>query len=325
METASGPENQIPKKNRSAGTSKNTAILLLCMGIAAFLWLIIKLSNTYTAYVPVALAYANLPDDRVAVRDLPDKSKVLVNATGFKLLMAKFKIVRITLPIAYRANQAQPYVLARSLQSELAGEMPPGYSLISFSPDTIHLQFDKKITKTVPVRLQGDIGYAKQFEGRDKPTVSPDSVTVSGPASILDTLRYWYTEPVNHPELKETHSGNIALQKPPYTSLSLSVGTVEYSIEVESYTQITREVNIELANVPRNKQVTPYPKKVKVFIHVGLSNLEAARNANITATANFDNVNLKKDRFVEVKLSGYPDYMKISGYEPRNIEFILYN
>lgn len=324
MEAANGSENKIPKKTRSAGTSRNTAILLLCMGVAAFLWLLIKLSATYTSHVPVTLVYANLPEDKVAVRDLPAKSKVLVNATGFKLLMANFQLVNITLPITYRENNTA-FLLARNLQNELAGDMPPGYQLISFSPDTIFLQFDVKATKKVPVRLLGEISYAKQFEGLAVPKLSPDSVTVSGPESVLDTLTHWPTELVKHTELKETKTGSVNLRKPTYSSITLSVDKADYEIGVESYTQITREIDIVLLNVPKNKNVTPYPKKVKVFVHVGLSNLDAARNASITATADFEEVNLKKDRFVGVKLSGYPDYMKISGFEPRNIEFIVYN
>lgn len=325
MEAPKEPEARIPKKTGSAGTSRNTAILLLCMGIAFFLWLLIKLSDNYSWRVPVSLVYTNLPDDRVPVRDLPTKSEVLVNTTGFKLLLARFRIVNITLPIAYRENRAQPYLLARNLQTDLASEMPPGYELLSFSPDTVFLQFDVKKTKKVPVRLNGQIEYAKQFEGEQSPVFSPDSVAISGPKSIMDTLRHWYTEPKDFEGLKETKTGKLKLAEPEYSSVTLEIDEVGYEIEVESFTQITREIEIELLNVPKNKQVTAYPKKIKVYIHVGLSRLDAARNANITATANFEKVNLKKDRFVEVRLSGYPDYIKISNYEPRNVEFIVYN
>jgi hypothetical protein len=325
MEAPKGPENKIPRKTGSAGTSINTAILVLCVGIAAFLWLLIKLSDNYNWRVPVTLNYSNLPDDRVAVRALPSKSEVMVNATGFKILLARFRIIKITLPIAYRDNMSQPFVLASTLENELAGDLPPGYELLSFSPDTIYLQFEKKISKKVPIVINGTTTYAKQYEGRGKPTISPDFIVVSGPESILDTLHVWYTEPLLFKELTESKKGEIALQKPYYNSVSLEQTKVIYSIEVEAFTQLVREIEIELVNVPGKKQITPYPKTVKVFVHVGLSNLEAARNANITATADFENVNLKKDRFVEVKLSGYPDYMKISGFEPFNIEFIVYN
>ncbi len=325
MEAPKEPENRIPKKTGTAGTSRNTAILLLCMGIAAFLWLLIKLSDTYTWRVPVTLVYSNLPDNRVPVRDLPRKSEMLVNATGIKLILARFRIIDITLPISYRENKSTPYLLARNLQNELAGEMPVGYKLLNFYPDTIFLQFDEKLSKKVPVMLAGNVSFAKQFESRSKPTTAPDSVLVSGPHSTIDTLMAWYTEPVNHTDIKETITGKVKLQKPKYTSVTLAVDEVDYTIEVESYTQITREIDIELVNVPRNKKITPYPKKVKVFVHVGLSNLEAARTATIVATADFEKVNMKKDRFVEVRLSGYPDYIKINGYEPRNIEFIVYN
>jgi hypothetical protein len=325
MEAPKDPENKLPRKTGSVGTSRNTAILVLCVGIAAFLWLLIKLTDSYNWRVPVTLTYSNLPNDRVAVRELPKKSEIMVNATGFKILLARFRIIQITLPISYRENMNQPFVLANELENELAGDLPLGYELLSFSPDTIYLQFEKKISKKVPIVINGTISYAKQYEGRGLPVLSPDSVTVSGPESILDTLQQWYTDPLMFKEITESKKGEIALQKPYYSSISLEQLNVNYSIEVEAFTQLTREIEIELVNVPINKQITPYPKTVKVFVHVGLSNLEAARNANITATADFENVNLKKDRFVEVKLSGYPDYLKISGFEPFNIEFIVYN
>lgn len=325
MEAPKEPENRIPKKTGSAGTSRNTAILMLCMGIAAFLWLLIKLSDTYTWRVPVTLVYSNLPEDKVAVRELPDESEILVNTTGFKLLLAKFKIINITLPISYRENLSRPYLLASNLQDELAGEMPPGYQLLGFAPDTLYMQFDTKTSKKVPVVLAGNISYAKQYEGRSIPAVVPDSIEVTGPKSIMDTLTVWYTQPLSLTDLKESKEGNIALLQPQYSSVTLGAKEVRYSVEVESYTQITREVDIVLVNVPRNKQITPYPKKVQVTMHVGLSHLDAAKSATIKAVADFENVNLKKDRFVGVELTGYPDFIKISGFEPRNIEFIVYN
>ncbi len=325
MEAPKVPENKIPRKTGSVGTSRNTAILVLCIGIAAFLWLLIKLSDNYNSRVPVSLNYSNLPDDRVAVRELPNKSEVMVNATGFKLILARFGIIKIQLPIAYRENLNQHFLLASNIESELADKMPPGYQLLGFSPDTLYMQFDKKLTKKVAVVFNGKVSYAKQYEGLGAPSIMPDSIEVSGPERLIDTLQYWYTQPVELLELNESKKGEVLLQKPMFSSISLSLDKVNYDVQVEAYTQITREVEIELLNVPNNKQITPYPKKVTVFIHVGLSNLEAARTAKISATADFKDVNLKKDRFVEVKLGGYPAYMKISNFEPFNIEFIVYN
>lgn len=325
MEAPKEPGNVIPRKTGSVGTSRNTAILVLCIGIAAFLWLLIKLSDNYNWRVPVTLAYSNLPDDRVAVRELPKESEVMVNATGFKLLLARFRVIDIVLPIAYRDNMAQQFILASTIENELADELPPGYTLLGFSPDTLYMQFDKKLTKKVPLLLNGKVTYAKQFEGLGAPVLSPDSVEVSGPERLIDTLQYWKTQPLELLDLKESKKGEVPLQKPSFSSVTLGQDKVGYSVSVEAFTQITREVDIELLNVPKNKQITPYPKKVTVFIHVGLSNLEAARSANIKATADFENVNIKKDRFVDVKLSGYPAYMKISKFEPFNIEFIVYN
>ncbi len=325
MEAPKVPDNKIPRKTGSVGTSRNTAILVLCIGIAAFLWVLIKLSDNYNWRVPVTLTYSNLPNDRVAVRELPKESEVIVNATGFKLILARFRIIKIELPIAYRENLRQQFILASTIENELADEMPPGYQLLGFSPDTIYMQFDKKLTKKVPVLLNGKVTYAKQFEGLGEPALWPDSIEVSGPERIIDTLQNWYTQPIKLLELKESKLGEVLLEKPYFASVTLQQDKVKYKVEVEAFTQITREIEIELLNVPKNKQITPYPKKVTVYIHVGLSNLEAARNAKILATANFENVNLKKDRFVEVKLGGYPDYMKISNFEPFNIEFIVYN
>lgn len=325
MDAPQGLENQTPKKASPSGTSRNTAILVLCIGIASFLWLLIKLSDSYTWRVPAALVYANLPENKVAVRELPKKVELLVTTTGFKLLLARFRIINITLPVTYRENTKQPYLLSSDLVSDIANEMPLGYTLISLSPDTIFLEFDKKTSRKVPVKLSGEVSFAKQYEVRNRPTVTPDSIWVSGPASILDTLSHWPTETLVLANLKESKKGNVQLQKPQYSSIELATKEVSYELEVESFTQITREIEIELINVPRNKRITAYPKKVKVFVHVGLSNLDAARSASITAQADFAGINLKKDRFVEVRLSGYADFLKISGYEPRNVEFIVYN
>ena len=64
--------------------------MLVFMLVAALLWLIIKLSDTYTVTVPFAIHYVDIPASQI-VSDNDQEVSATVTTSGFKLLNYYFR------------------------------------------------------------------------------------------------------------------------------------------------------------------------------------------------------------------------------------------
>ena len=72
------------KEEQSHGF-RRLSILVIFILISGLLWLIIKLSDTYTVTVPFAIHYVDIPASQI-VLDNGQEVNATVTTTGFKLL-----------------------------------------------------------------------------------------------------------------------------------------------------------------------------------------------------------------------------------------------
>lgn len=312
------------KKSSRTGLPKNTAIFIICMGIAVFLWLGVQLSQKYTGDIPVHISYSNLPTKQVSVYPLQEQGTARVNATGFRLLWANMRWGRLELNIDLNDYQNAEYVLADAIVSNALTDLPAGYTLIGFRPDTLHLSFAPKATKKVPVVLDQQITMARQYDLKDQIQLQPDSVTVVGPRSIVDTLKSWKTSLLTLDELKETVTDTISLAKPTNPAIKLNPGKIIYTVPVEMLTEASVQVPIDLKNAPLGVDVAIFPKEAQVTFMVGLSNQENAKSAFFKVSADFQDVNLEKDQYVPLIITQSPDFIKSPTVSPVTVEYIIY-
>lgn len=98
------------------------------------------------------------------------------------------------------------------LQPE-ALQMPRGVRAIQIHPDSITLKIQKKITKTLPVALsvEGEAltGYEVTHLSAD-----PEQITVSGPESLLASIRVLTPKPLSIANASESFKKEIGLELP---------------------------------------------------------------------------------------------------------------
>lgn len=306
------------------GLSKNTAILMLCMGIAFFLWLIVQMSDTYVGQVPVDITYYNLPTDSIAVIPLPQQGRAQVRATGFRLLFAQMSIKKPSISIDHQDHLDEKVIRSQDLLQSMTNNMPQGFTLLSLQPDTILLAFEPLSRKKVPVQLVNNISIAKQYGAKDDIILQPDSVEIEGPSMLIDSIYVWYTETLQLTDVKNSISDTLNLSEPQYGSIEVSPEQVNYTLEIEPYTEATVKVPVTLLNVPKSIEVTTYPKEVEVRFMVGLSDHDKALNSIFEVVADLQGIDLTGDELLTLKLTQQPSFVKNPSINPATAEYIIY-
>lgn len=297
---------------------------MICMGIAFFLWLIVQMSDTYVDQVPIDINYSNLPTDSVAVIPLPSVGKAQVKATGFRLLFAQLSIKKPSITIDHQDYSDKQVIRSQQLLRSMSNNMPQGFDLLSLQPDTILLAFEPLSRKKVPVQLVENISIAKQYGTKNAIVLQPDSVELEGPSMLIDSIDVWYTDTLQLKEVKNSVTDTLNLSRPEFASIHVYPDQINYSLEIEPYTEAKVKVPVKLLNVPNGIEITTYPKEVEVRFMVGLSEHDKAVNSIFEVVADLQGIDLTGDQLLTLKLVQQPNFVKNITLYPTTAEYIIY-
>ncbi|MDR0382662.1 MAG: hypothetical protein LBH50_01605 [Spirochaetaceae bacterium] len=138
---------------------------------------------------------------------------------------------------------------------------------ITVEPFDIKLQLDKTVSKNVRI-LPNIIGAPAPGYGLISGSVTPDQATIEGPSSLMDSIAFIETEPLDISGRYSDFSLLLALVRPGQFFTILSGLTVEYSAKI-SEADIEKEftgIHVSAANLNGNftAKIVPESGSVKL-------------------------------------------------------------
>ena len=294
--------------------------------ISATIWLLNALSKNYTSVIEYPLVYTDFPDDKVKVGEMPAHLDLQINAHGYALL--RYKMFRNPVPVSFnvsafnlsrRQDSSSAYILTRYLKDQIARQLPAELQLLEIQPDTLHFQFADRITRMVKIVPDFKYTIENQFTIKDEIQLTPDSVEVSGPDLILDTLSYVYTDRYDLGMLTRNYSDKVRLNK--VADLQYSISRVNCTIELERFTELQVTVPIEVLNLPDSILLQTFPSNIKLNCKVGLSKYDRIESYNFRAVVDYDKID-ERVSTLSVSIQNLPDYLLGYEYYPKTVEFL---
>lgn len=309
-------------KRSKLNNPEDRAILLICMGIALLFWIFIKLSQSYSATKTIQFNVF-IPEDKTLVELPPNDMKIEMRGSGWDLLYDFF----IAPVVELEYNLSEQTTLSRSrnqLLSDIRTQLySKGLEIRAFNYEGITFTLDNKVTKEVPIRLQADLTYAPGFQPEKPPTLAPDSVQLSGPASLIDSLSFWKTDSVYLSGISVNITRQVPLQQS-RPSILIRPASVELSVFTEQYTENTLFVPLQIKNAP-DSILRIFPKNVSVNYIVGLSSFNKIFADDFTIIADFSGVDLnnKNNNEVPVRLTQQPPSIRNVTINPKTARFFI--
>ena len=274
----------------------NINTFLFFLFFALVIWFFVQFSKQYNEIINIPVNYVNIPPDKMLTDDNPSQVKLRMVENGFKI--AWFSLFPPTLDIdvskTVQDNGQLFYVIDENREDILA-QLNIDFDDNRFVKDALAINFEQKAEKILPVVPRISVGFAPGYGSLDSLQLEPDSVRVTGPRPVLDTLSTIYTMPL---ELKKASSdlrGNVALDSSGLKDVSFYRNTVNYSLEVEKYTEGKVMVPIELINVPEESNVVIFPKETLLFYQVNLEDYNKVTQADFRVIADFSKVEENQD------------------------------
>lgn len=300
-------------------------LYLLCLALAAFLWLTTMLGKSYTTEVSIPIRFDNFPANRIAKSELPNTITVGVNGRGFNLLKLQSTIKKSDIVVnvsellsGNHSNNINIY--GQELRERVAQNINPSLSITSLTPEAIHITLAQVTQKRVPIKTDCEISFKKHYTQKGKTTTIPEFITITGAQNTIDSISYVLTDKVTKSDISTNIEEKITLLTIPNVTYSQEYTTLK--IETEQLTGAERTSVIGVKNLPANIEITLFPKQVKFTYEVGLSRYEESLKDNFGF---FVDYNATKDgsNFLEVKATTIPDYIENLNFTPQRVEYII--
>lgn len=239
-------------------------VLSLC------LWLMVNLSRDYNLSVNLPIQLGNMPEDQALTEKLPESATVSISGEGWKLI----NIYNNPPPVFVDVSESEINLYDQVREQMNAN---PDLNVQKVQPLILSLEMEEKVSKKVPVVSKVKVGFEEQYDITGAPVLEPDSVEISGAASILQDINRWETVAYEIEDVDEDISTSISLKEPD-ALISVTPVSVTYNAEVAQFTEGEVRVTIEARNMPVDRSVSFSPSYVNVSFDVPVDQYAAVQN-----------------------------------------------
>ena len=297
-------------------------MLITCIGIAFVFWVLVKLSQTYPTVKPVMLNI-EMPEDKCLLLMPPSDVEAELRGTGWDLMLEHFYHSRIPVFISMLDNTSL-YLNQNRMRTEIRSSLRfSAIDVLSVNYENLEIELDQKVSKRVPVVLEKDLQFSPGNQLRQVPTLSPDSITLTGHAKVIDSLVFWPTNTLSLTDVKSSTSVSVPLEMAP-PALQLGVDQIKVDLEVEQFTEKTIYIPVTINHVPEGDSLKVFPDKIQLTCQVGLSRYNEVMYQDFEIQADLKDVPLQEGKnTVPVKLIKFPLFVKGVKLERQSVEFFI--
>ena len=309
------------KVEQAQGFRKFSGMIIFIL-TAALLWLIIKLSDTYTITVPFAIHYVDIPASQ-HISDNDQEINATVTTTGFKLLNYYFRSkknrkIDISLhEVRYKQTDDKVYSYSSRYIIEKIGEyLASNPTDIQMNDDLQYFNMSRLASKKVKIVPITNFTFEKQYNYYGEPSATPDSITIYGSVDDVNRTKEIKTGIITAKNVNQNvvTKAKIDLDE----KLSADINEVEVSVNVEKYTEA--EVTVPIT-IPGNRNIHLYPNKASVRYIVAMKDYAIINNLSFKAIA--DTTDMLFNDVLPVELVLYPNNTQIIGIDPKEVEYII--
>ena len=290
------------------------------------MWLLINLSKEYQTVINYKLSYNHLANNKVYKKEPLQELPITIKGNGFKLFMANFKtaIININLNNLQRKKNTEYFILTSSLKPSIQNQLNSGLLIEHINLDTLKIHLGTLSSKKVTLKPQLDISFSLGYNLAKPITVIPDSITISGLNEELNSLTHLNLAPIQFENLQENKSIETSIIKPTnLNSIKLHHLNAKINIEVDKFTEGSFDVPIEVINIPKNVQLSIFPKKITIKCKIGLQNFNKVTANSFKVIADYNKAILNENSFLIPELVEKSNLVSSVRISPNKIDFLI--
>ena len=324
-------EKLMKKQGRRLLTlNKRLIIFFFFLLLSILFWFLTVLNKDYDTILSYPLRYTRIPGELVLVNDVTDRLDLDVQSRGFTLLRLKMqsRLSPLALDVNSFSLQSVPgespivlYLVTNLIVEKLQQQLTSEIRIKSVFPDTLMVLLTERYAKKLAINLDLDLEFERQYMQVGKLKITPDSVTVSGPKSIIDTLTSIKTIPEKLTGLRKSITLELDLES--IDKLAYSLKEVVINIPVEKFTEESIEIPIEVINMPDSLFLRTFPANIEITYRVGLSDYKKVNEHMFVAILDYSAKESSIGNKLAIELVKVPEYVQVTNFSPKSVEYLI--
>jgi hypothetical protein len=304
--------------------NKEFLIFLFFLALSGIFWLMMTLNETYENEIYVPLRLVNVPKNAIITSDVEDTICVTVRDKGFSLIAYEgsknIKPVIINFDDYANEKTGHGVIPMADIQRQVIQQLFGSSKITSIKPDKFEFYFNYGRSKKVPIRMFGHIVPGESYYLAHT-KFWPDSVTVYASRTVLDSIKYVYTQYLDIVNFADTVVQNVSLRKIQGAKCVPSV--VRIGLYPDILTEESMDVPITAINVPKGRILRMFPSRVKVNFVIGASMFRSIRPEHFKVVADYNELTAHPSDKCNIYLRQYPHGINKATLAVQTVDYLI--
>lgn len=304
---------------------KEVKVFLVFLFFSTLVWFVNKLSNNFNGAAVFDLNYTNIPENLVLVNASHDQLGVKLDALGFHFLGMSVSNKKVQIDISKTYKKGNEFYISKiDFEKQIEKQLPSSMKLDEVMTDTLFFNFQEVIIKKVPVEPDVRINLAQNYLLDGGLLIEPDSITIKGPKSQIDTIDYIKSSKIDLTKLTSDFSEITTIIKSEALSKTIfSNESVIVSGKVSKFSEKKVSLKIEILNVPIDVSIQTFPEYVDVICLGTLETLKELDISDFQVVADYQELKNKKSQKLSLILQRKPSKLYNATVMLTEVEYIL--
>jgi hypothetical protein len=330
VEDGNGIRSKKFLKKEGSSINRDIFVFAFFLFLSFIFWYLNSLGKEIEGELKYPVRYVNPPKDRIVSVLLPSKLSFYLKGPGYSILKLKIPgnrspvvidFSKVTYKKVPNSNSMSYYIVTSGLTQTFTKQLRTDFEIISIKPDTIFIEFDRLISKKVPVVADAEVDTERQYFLKGTVTCVPDSIIVTGTKLSVDTVYFVKTRHQKFKKLKESVAKSVSLCNSKI--YSISARKVSMKIPVEEYTEAEMKVPIKLLNLSDSLEVRIFPDVITVKCFVAVSDYGKVEAIPFNAIIDFNKIDLWSANKLQINVINVPAYVNSLRFTPQKVDFII--
>ena len=311
------------KKIRSVYKTRKFNVFVFFVLLALIYSMLSKLTSNYTKTIVFVVKPVDVPSDQVVLDQSIDSIGLELEGYGYNL--AKYyidqPIIEISLNDLNKVKSKYQWTKQRNF-SDLQSKFNKSVRLVSSSVDQINFIIEQYESKKVPVELKLELDYKSGFDSFYEYKLSKDSIMITGPNSLIDTINVIQTHKLVLNQIDSEINTKIRIRSPENSNIIYSDTEIDFQLKVEKFTEESIKVPITIVNIDDNMKINYYPKVVSVLYRVSIKDYKVVNPMDFRVECDLNRIN--KDNSVLISsITKKPSNVKKCRIENNQIQYVI--
>ncbi|WP_336069048.1 CdaR family protein [Mesoflavibacter sp. CH_XMU1404-2] len=304
--------------------SKKLNVFVLFFIISLTILILSKLSQNYQGTLVFKVKPTNAKETQVILNDTSNQLKITLDTYGFKWLRYAVSkpIVEVDLESDVILKDSILIWTEKKGFSNISKQFGKDIKVININPDSLVFRYDINQVKKVPVKADLDVSFLQGFNTLDSIKVTPDSIKLIGPASLLKDIHFIKTKHKSFSDLKGNVDKPIQLVVDSISDeVKVESNMVQFHLEVSKFTEGVVTLPVTIVNVPEGIKINYFPKQITVKYATTINDFNSISEEDFKVECDY--ANSKNKSYLIPKIVASPKNVKNIRLQEQQIEFII--